>query len=293
MEQPDRQRNEARVGDQGVLRNEVRQARYWILTIPYEDWNHEGGLPAEVQCIIGQGETAPTTGFRYEILIINILHKDTGKLSSHSSGQLDSQLSRESLELVATQKSHVLKQQYSMFKKKIQELKAVPSNSDHLLLNGILQMIGKQYGKAPSQEDYLKFPQTFVYVAITRSAESIQIIRNLLPWLELPRCSGAQLVQGKVGELFMKQENFVMLSVPGPNGGVDTKVKKMWSLMNLEAISQLITCSGGSIVTLSLWKQKEAQDLSWPCDSSSPLTCIQGIGSQDLIPSPIKRLKEE
>jgi len=62
---------------------------------------------------------------------------------------------------------------------------------------------------------------------------------------------------GKVGELGKKPVYSLILKTHGPNGGTDTKVKKLLLSMSSEELLTFPTYCDGLIATLCVWNVKD------------------------------------
>ena len=144
--------------------------------------------------------------------------------------------------------------------------------------------IGTPSSATLSEATWTQFPQMYIYGITLVSRESQRTMYNRLLWSELVQYSGVQLERGKVIELGKRPVWKLTLRTHLQSGGMDTEVKNMLSLMNLEELSTSRIYCDGSTSILSRWKQKEVRSPFSPNGSGSPPTYTQQVGTPNSIP---------
>lgn len=112
------------------------------------------------------------------------------------------------------------------------------------------------------------------------------VISGLRLWLDQQSVIGEILAPEKAVSLGKKPVMKVTLRIQDPNFGSVTAVSVMLSSMNFEEVSTFRTYLGGSIVTHSVWRRKEARSPSVQPVSGLPVISTPTTGTPTLITEP-------
>lgn len=108
----------------------------------------------------------------------------------------------------------------------------------------------------PGQENLRGSHQTYMFVAITNSAQLAKIIYDQLVWNELSTYSGVRLELGSHAVHGRKPDFRVIVRILGPSGGTATAVRKMLSSMNFgESLTSVISSDGLTVIHAE-WREK-------------------------------------
>lgn len=254
------------------------QGKYWMLTIPFDDWERPNELPEGVQQIRGQGETG-TGGFRHWQLAITMRRKSrlrTIKSIFGTTAHCELSRSEAARGYVWKEETRIPDTQF--------EIGTLPHRRNSVEDWESVWELAKR-GDVESIQANLRFHELLIkeFNIIELSELSMQTIKDRLLWSELAGYSGAKLELENRDVLGMKQEWTLILKIQGPNSGMVTEVKSMLSLMNFEEISMYRTCSAGSIDILSVWRSKAPPCLWLPRHSGSPVTTTPTPGSRTVL----------
>lgn len=159
-------------------------------------------------------------------------------------------------------------------------------NLDQSPLNESQRSIGSKYGHMLSTVESKKSPPRFVYRATAPYEALVQTMITLLAWNETAEFISVKLVLVSPVVRGMKQDWMLSVKTHGLNSGVDTKVKRMLSLMNFVEVLTYPTSCVGWIVIQSVWKLREVADPCVPSTSGLPATFRRETGTQTWTPVP-------
>lgn len=125
---------------------------------------------------------------------------------------------------------------------------------------------------------------TLEYVVTTHSKRLLVTILSLLRRNDALAYSGVVLEQGSRKEPGMKADYWLILKTLAPNGGMDTVVRNMLSLMNFEGPLESRIFYAGSTGIRLLWRVKDLRLASLPPRSGSRQTSTRDFGTQTLTP---------
>lgn len=150
----------------------------------------------------------------------------------------------------------------SMYGKKQPELKEHSLNMEQSLLEETQEPTGSMYGKLPSPENLMMFPQMYEWSLTGPYDQLLQTMldQDLLCVLSL--YSGVFPALVNLAEPGMKPAWTLILKILGPNFGAAIKVKQMLCWMNFEEELISVIYSDGLIGIRSVWKSKVEVDLS-------------------------------
>jgi len=123
---------------------------------------------------------------------------------------------------------------------------------------------GSPYGPPPSPEISMPSQQMSEWLVIMPCELSEVTSHSLKQLKEEFMSFGVVQERANHGVLGMKQELVLTLSVLEPSFGTATRINNTLLLMNFVEVLMWRTCSDGLTVIRSVWKSKEAQDLSMP-----------------------------
>lgn len=229
-----------------------QQFRYWILTIPADEFLLPSPLPDYITYCAGQREVGANTGYEHYQVVVYFAKKTT--------------LSR--LKQVLTSNGRYSEEEYmqsplAQKRPKIMSSKMTQLSQEHDLTwdhypsSEIERQIGIWYDKMQSRGHSLKFPLTFTFNIIGLSRQSLVIMLNHKLLKEMQMYFGAELVQVSLKEPGKKLEKTLMLKTPALNGGMDIMAKRMLSSMNSVGLLEYLTYYVGLTGTLFELKLKE------------------------------------
>lgn len=133
----------------------------------------------------------------------------------------------------------------------------------------------------------------YIFVITQVSEELAQTMHDQLLWSEVVQFCGARLELVKVTEPGKPLAWRLILKIPLPSGGVDTRAKKMLLLMNLEELSTYRIFYDGWTSIQSVWKLKDRPYLLKQRRSISPQTFTPEVGIPTLMRRRTKRWSED
>lgn len=264
----------------------MQNARYWLLTIPRNDYSLPSEL-AELQSYIrGQLEQG-ASGFEHWQVQINSHRSWSATLD-----QSDWPSSSGNSAIPRTPSPVDQRQPETMFGKN-QPAWAPVSNLDNIQCEETTKPIGPEYGKRPSLEILRQYQTTYVFHIIALSEQSALTTRNLLRQSEWLCVSGAQLRLESQEEPGSWADWKLTAKIPAPSFGAGTKVKNLLLSMNFVVASTSVTSCDGWIDILCTLRPKEPANLWQQPNSYSPPICPPQNGTQPSIKLPMKHLLDD
>lgn len=130
------------------------------------------------------------------------------------------------------------------------------------------------------QQDPMKISQViFLYDIFSTSEESLVTIANLLEWRRTVEFFGDGPVVANLAGRGKKPVYRLLVKTRGQNGGTDTVVNDMLSLMSFEGSLVSTTYSDGSTAIRSRWSRREDQKYLKQLISGLQATSIQDYGT--------------